>query len=315
MRSIPALTILALLAGCSAPLEPTVQEPASNPSLTAKPLGHRGNPFSYPLDLGNRWQYHRVFTVSAGPEATPFPPIVTRTRIESFMSCVEAGAIDYVVEHRVQTDTTVFGPRIAHQWIRYRQDMRGLYEKDVSIAEPASCEQSAIEELPPLLRNSAEEWLVAELTRALGAARTTRAVDPARVAQAAAAISARLALVRAALGPSTGAPGGALPDELTRLRYPLVVGSAWNVRETPFVVSSTVAGRDHVTLSDGKVPAYRVDTHIPSAFGPADRIHNWYGRAGWLGLELHFEVGTGLGQVMIDETIVLEEVDLLRGRF
>lgn len=317
MKSNPGWTVLLLLAGCSAPLEPAFKGVAStsSESVSPTPLSPGSNPFFFPLELGNRWQYHRVFRISTSlyPE---LPPIETRSRIESFMSCVEPGTIGYVVEHRIQTDTTLFGPSVAHQWIRYRQDMHGLYEQDVSIAEPASCEQSATEQPRPSVTEVGEDWLIAELTRSLHNSSTTRALDPARIRRAAATISRRLALLESARGSSAPTmAGGALPGELTRLEYPLLAGSTWNVREIPWVVTSTVVGHEHLNLPLGKVPAYRVDMDIPTVLGPTDWLTNWYGRAGWLGEELHFELATDVGLLIIDETIVLEDVSLTHGRF
>src|SRR5262245_58544638 len=130
--SFAAFLIPVLIAGCSAPLAPRGSEDVSTlAAVTGTPR------LFYPLDLGDHWRFHRVFTL--GPAGSPATS-VRRSRFDHDMVCVETlGGRSYVIDRFTQVDSTLAGPITSLQWIRNRQDPSGLYEADVDIGTAPEC--------------------------------------------------------------------------------------------------------------------------------------------------------------------------------
>src|SRR5262245_11093773 len=89
-----------LVAGCSAPLAPRGSEDSrSLAAITATPR------LFHPLDLGNHWRFHRVFTL--GTMGSP-NPTMRRSRIDHDLVCVETiDGRSYVIDRITQTDSTL----------------------------------------------------------------------------------------------------------------------------------------------------------------------------------------------------------------
>ena len=199
-------------------------------------------------------------------------------------------------------------------WIRCRQDRTGLYEADVSILDPPSCVAPAVstsggrggETLADLARRMDELIPLASRGR------------QAAFRAAAQRLSARLAIVDAALPTMTRASSQANgvgisgPGELTRLRYPLHPRARWIIRDEPCATFvARVEGTDVLDLPPGRLLGYRI--RISSEpFGPADVVHVWYGRSGYLQLVVHIESdaidssGAVYGRVVGDQREKLE---------
>jgi hypothetical protein len=276
----PLLLALAL-AGCSGPVAP---RSAAAPSQPAASAAAREPRLFYPLDLGNHWRFHRVLSTQG--------QVVRRSRIDHDLVCVDGiGGRAYVVDRLTQTDSTVVGPLTYHQWVRSRQDPSGLYEADVDIGTPPPCDPGTVLAEPP------------PLDAAL--------LDPGPGGDAAREAVARVQRIEELL---MGRRSTAADGELTRLRYPLVVGRTWTVRSAPIAFSSTVEALEVLSLPFGPVQAYRIRTDAEVA-GPRDRVVTWYGRGGMLGMFVHVEIDTANGPFIAEDIITLEDLDLDRGRF
>ena len=298
------LFFTSFVGGCSrpvAPQHPTLE--ATRGGDGASPAGNNARLF-YPLDLGNHWRFHRVFTLEPDLPETPYPTIVKRSSIAHDHVCVEQVAgRDYVVDRITQIDSTLFGTATYYQWVRTRQDPTGLYEADLNIGVPPPCASPT----------ESAAWSVAGDMALLDAWRVS-AVAPSNVSaldRAALQVATRLREIRKVM--TTARASGPAEGELTRLRYPMVVGRSWIVREDP-LFSSTIEGRDVLALPAAEVSAYRV--RIDNAFlGPRDRVLSWYGRSGMVGMFVHIEIPTDLGLLIAEDILTLEDLSIDRGRF
>ena len=291
------------LIGCSSALDPTLG-PASRavepePAVSAAAAGS-GERF-YPLEIGNRWNYRGGFKVALDNGNDPLQVIAeVPSTFERTMECDQMiEGIVYRVEHAVQVQSSVFGPRTFHSWIRYREDRDGLYERDMTGANPGC---------PRPDPSLAAAGVTVERSIVEG-------LEDPRLRDAARAALARVDAVREVLrrGPPTSLEA-AVTGEITRLRYPLVAGATWTIRSDPRV-EATVEGLDHFEVATGRLPAYRIRIDWPGISGPRDLIHVWYGRAGYLGLSAHLEIGSDIGLLIADQTETLLSIDLVRGRF
>jgi hypothetical protein len=111
-----------------------------------------------------------------------------------------------------------------------------------------------------------------------------------------------------------------MPEELTRLSYPLRPGQEWTVRDEPFF-GSEVEAHDVLDLPPGKMSCFRIKM-TNFAMGPDDEVFVWYGRDGFLGMSIHVEGevidigGNPIGVLVFDQNMFLESLDLVRpGRF
>ena len=293
----PSVSILAatlFLSGCSGPLAPD----RSTSVLERDAARAASSPrLFYPLDLGNHWRFHRVFTLGSGASA-----VVRRSSIDHDLVCVETiEGREYVIDRLTQVDSTESGNNTYLQWVRNRQDPTGLYEADIGIGEVPACAGTP-EPTNPL----ADDMAIVETWRSGMAI----SMDAGSIDRAAEEMTRRLRLVRELL---SGRPTGGAGNEITRLRYPMTVGRTWTVREDPFF-SSTVEALEQLDIPDGKLPAYRVRTD--SAFlGPNDRVLAWYSRSGMVGIFVHIEIPVGTGILLAEDVITLEGITIDRGRF
>jgi len=288
-----ALTLL-LVAGCSRPIAPQASDAVARGAVSEAAAAR----LFYPLDLGNHWRFHRVFTLGAPGSPTP---TVRRSRIEHDLVCVETlEGREYVIDRVTQVDSTLAGAVTFHQWIRDRQDPTGLYEADVDIGTTPACAgggaSSGADEMEAL-----EDWR---------ASSPLAIADPVAAQHAMAALAGRLRLARRALA---GGTSGVENGELTRLRYPLRVGDSWTIREEPRFTSS-VEAFETLRLPMGNIQAYRVRVNA-AGFGPEDRVLSWYSRSGLVGILVHVEIPTDLGPLIAEDVIDLEALSIDRGRF
>jgi hypothetical protein len=266
----------------------------------AKVPGNPGQGAFYPLALGNTWSYTGGRSMSIG-DTPPYAVSVEETRTIAEME--ELFGRDYFLEERVSVDLGVVGgPDTFTYWYRYRQDRAGLYEADVSITDPPGGGSWDV-----LWERAAAD------ARPAGAS----ALDRARTAH-----FRKLEAVNQLLGRRTrsgmlaGPPGGIMPDEIQRLKYPLHVRQEWTIREEPLFWS--VAQRMEVLdLPAGMMNGWRISVYS-ELFGDDDLVYLWYGRAGFLGMTAHLESKSvdlygSVITVVSDEELFLES-HYLEGR-
>jgi hypothetical protein len=273
----------------------------------------------YPLDIGNHWGYAGELVVILDGDTSS----VTATHEERLIiGTEERFGREYVLERQETMDAD--GDTLSVSWLRYRQDRAGLYGADIPTSEPPLTRLARASAVP---RNTdmrprffASLWReAAARVRAENAEAYRAGWD--RLLRRLAAIDMSLGRASAADPALTGRPGGVLPDEITRLRYPLRPSQEWVVREEPFEVGSVVESHDVLDLPPGNIGGWRI--RITNAYlGPNDLVHLWYGRDGFLGHSIHVEEeivdpgGDPLGTVVLEESLFLDNLDLVgKGRW
>jgi len=264
----------------------------------------------FPLAIGNSWEYAGEFAIwmeGGTPQTTFTREVHTLAGYETLFDR------EYVLEERSITYNDM--PPAAMRWYRYRQDKAGLYEADVSVTDPPGDDApQAAEGL--LTTGTVSPWprLFADL------AAGTPEVDKAAFESARDEMQRKLALVEYLRGGSErallggGPPGGVLPEELTRLRYPLHVGREWIVREEP-QFTSIVERHEVLDLPAGKFGGWRIRVINPM-LGPNDTVLLWYGRDGllatyaWLEVEMVGPTGDPLGMMISEESLLLEDIEI-----
>lgn len=307
--ALMSLVLAALLAGCGTSSAPTL--PRSQRAAGAALEGARGSATGaqdrslfYPLQPGNRWDYARsgrfVLTPTGG---TPGAPTEFESTIEKTLTCTETYLErSYQVERTVETE----GSQSTSSWVLYRQDASGLFEADRATSELPACEGAAGARVAAMPGPAAalRERVLSRVTTAERAA-WAAAFDRLR---------ARREAVIAALSPRA-LSAGAREGELTRLRYPLHPGQSWAVRTDPLVVSR-VEEIESLTLPAGRFTGDRISIDWPGVFGPNDQAFFWYGRDGFLKLDLYLEAtatdeeGHPIGTIQNWETQELTDLAL-----
>ena len=313
------LTILALvLAGCSS--QPTA--PASA-RIVASALGATsggagglagGSPnpnLFYPLELGNHWGYdHALALYTIPPGGPPGPVFGIEDRHERDILCIESRS-----EQSYFIESTSFESGVAY-WVRYRQDASGLFEADISVAEPPACAGVSSRTLDT---EAIAAWRGDAAWAKVEAKLAERERDAYRAAWE--KVRERATAVRVALGLEAGTvprTAGIEPGEITRLEYALHPGAHWVIRGDP-LFEATVEAEDALDLAAGQVSGWRI--RIDTEFlGPSDHIHFWFGRQGFLKFVAHFELDAtdpdgNVGRVIADESEVLTDLALNGGRF
>jgi hypothetical protein len=270
----------------------------------------------FPLAIGNRWHLtgeDRVTVIPTGG-TPPFEETIIDNDITRQLTGTETiFGRSYVVLREDLFETVDGGNPSATiaSFVYYRQDASGLYEPDF-ITAPGVARNAGIGEV-------ATQTAPRVLPQAL------RARIPAREAlayeRAWDALQSKVSAIRAIL--SQGSPGGSagsrssdvLPNEITRLAYPLHPGAAWTIRTSPYF-ASVVEGVENLNLPAGRFAAYRI--RIESEFfGEADRVHLWIGRSGQLRFAYHLDVaatdvdGNEIGRLLFDHNEEVDEVDLV----
>jgi hypothetical protein len=268
----------------------------------------------YPLELGNRWDYARTFTAQVFPDGgEPESPITTEATIESEITGTEElfGRTYWVQENRWNEEGEA-----SVDWIRFRQDRRGLYEADVPLSQPPA---SRAEPLPHGGRRSVRVAAAPAsgdaIRQRLGRAHPAYVVALEKILERRRALHAALRAIRP--GPRIAAPpGGGEDGELVRLQYPLRLGAHWTVLTDP-LFESTVEGREKLQLPIGRRVAtrIRIDSEL---LGPNDRAYFWVDRCGELKFEAHFEGeatnenGERIGELVADEVMAVTAIEVSR---
>lgn len=305
-RLIRATLISLGLAGCASPLAPdraALRQP--EPSIVlpgAHPIAADAKGGFYPLRLGNRWDYAVSYTMTlVTPEAPPLPATSSGTMHRELICTELIGGREYFVE---QSLVVLDNVRALPQWIRYRQDGKGLFEADVSLGAAPACATASP-------AGSARPW-----SPVSAAANLTRGVDErVRAAFEAAAIRLEARLRQIETMARSASPAGAASTdleaspELVRLAYPLVVGRRWFIRADP-AFEAVVEAPELLQLPAGRLMGWRIRI-VPPGVSPEDRVHVWYGRAGYLGLEARIAMdavdlnGNVVGVVIADQREML----------
>jgi hypothetical protein len=237
-----------------------------------------------PLELGNEWSYEgRIVELSTIHGVT--------SRSETAYDLVSNIACTDEIDGRayfVQRDTQIFGNIGFLQWIRYRQTQTGLYEADVSVSTPSSCD----------IRTPSSGVVARVPARTFTSPAIQVAYDRARE-QALAKLDLVYALWRPA--PKPGPPGGAAANELTRLAYPLRVGARWVIRGDPRFMASVV-GYEWLDLPAGRMAGFKIRI-TSELFGPGDRVYSWVSRDGFL------KFSAEVSSPITDETGVIGRLD------
>jgi hypothetical protein len=292
-----AVALAVLPIGCSSrsstPFDPLTGRDVSDRSgsprvAAAADLSSSGG--FYPLAVGNRWHYSRVFTLDYhGLGADTFRTSTDRVNIGT----ETRSGRTYFVEEETSTQDSRPG-EVFQGWTRYRQDRAGLYYRDVCACEP------------PVLDGSSVRVPLQTVVSAAAAPRDTwtrlsrrvAAEDEAAFHRAMMDLSARMERMRRAVVHSTealaetsGRPGGADSGEVTLLPYPLHVGKSWQIRPD-FGLTWTVEGVEMLETPAGRFRSYRIRVSVPNE-GPEDFVRVWFGRAGQLAYRIHVVVTEG----------------------
>lgn len=275
----------------------------------------------FPLSIDSEWELSGLFQTEMIPADSHATLATAGIEVYEFWKNVgteSRNGLEYVVQmRRIETDGGKDDPAI--EWYRYRQDKAGLYEADVSTNLPPSS--------APELRASAGKAIAGSQEGvdpyAAAWAGLASSLDPdhrpqireawersvARLRVMQGTLRGGLAHSLAALGP----PGGAEPEELTRLAYPLRPGASWVVRDLPDF-RMTVESLEVLDLPEGRLPSYRIRL-TSSLFSPEDRAYLWFSRWGLLALYLHAETvatdpaGNPIGILIVDD---MREVGAIR---
>jgi len=268
----------------------------------------------FPLDIGNRWTYTGKVSLEVGEGSA----VVFHTEEEHTIVGTEIlFGREYILEKQeivVNTRDAMFT-----YWVRYRQDRAGLYEADVPILEPPSAGEDggAYTDLKVDIRRS--QWAI--LWQRIST--KIRPENQDAYQQAWDRLFQKLRVIDEVLGRQTlgirmliGPPGGVLPDEITRLRYPLHPRQEWIIREDPFM-TSIVEGHEVLDLAPGKMGGFKIRV-LNAALGPDDIILFWYGKEGFLKLFTHVEdeavdpEGNPIDTLVSEHSLILESLDLVQ---
>jgi hypothetical protein len=318
-----SVATLPILSGCEVNndriMEPGVQKTPSSPqyvlncrniirSLDSRPSGF------FPLDMGNRWTYsgETFIMVEGGEKST-----VHYNEERTIVGTEELFDRVYFLEKQEIIDDTR-GDVITY-WVRYRQDRAGLYQADVPITDPPNDDEVFATFTSTQADKRKERWnflcqrissefrsdnLNAFLMASNNIYQKLRMID---------VILGRQALRIPSLG---GPPGGVLPDEITRLRYPLHPRQEWIIRDSP-LFESMVIGHEVLDLPAGKMHGFKISI-VNELFDPCDVVLLWYGRDGFLRMFAHVETemvdpsGNPIGTLILEENLILESLELAR---
>jgi hypothetical protein len=291
------------------------RELQAEPDLTTPGTHASGRKGFYPLDIGNHWTYLGETVVVIDGDTSS----VIHTREErSIIGTEERFGRLYILEEREAVDED--GNILTTFWVRYRQDRAGLYEADIPITEPPLAGTGEPSDDRP--HAAAPRDRMANIWPDAVARIAPEKEDAYREGWE--NLCRRLRIINIALGRETaatpvlgGPPGGVLPEEITRLQYPLHPSQAWIIRDDEILVSAVVEEHDVLDLAPGKMGGFKIRL-LNDDLGPEDLVHVWYGRTGMLGLSVYIEQelvdpgGNPIGTLVFDERRFLESLDLVR---
>jgi len=264
----------------------------------------------YPLDIGNSWTYKGERSMSIGDHESYH---ISVQEMRSIVGTEELFGREYILEEQVIIAGNVFGlDDTITYWLRHRQDRAGLYEADVAMNIPPGEDSDAANLLGENLNTDLDSWN--ELWKR--SVDELEYIDPEAVERAKIAHFNKINAVNELLGRKTGSvlltgpPGGILPDEIQRLRYPLHPGQEWVVRDSPLFFS-IVEGMDVLDLPAGRMNGWRIFVYN-EFLEDNDIVRCWFGRCGFLGMTIHLETEMDgvYGVIISDENLFLESYDL-----
>jgi hypothetical protein len=286
-------------AGASRLLGPTEgDKPFDWPSGDGSAFGLQGQgPSQYPLAVSNRWDYSIRLRTTIIDDHGAQPPVVTEHPwVAEIIGTRDLGTRTYYIQAESDPRVAAAAPSLT---FLLRGDRSGLYSTDAISTEGGSARAAL---------NTA-----ALLRQSVGQVLTDESQHPA-FERAAIALATKLDAMRDDMLAYQPRPGGADPGETTQLRYPLHMSARWIVRDSPRFVR-TVVGRERLRLPAGDFTAWKL-RGTSELFGPGDRVHFWYARAGLVRLTLRAEVdvvddaNTVIGRMIVEQDQVLESLHL-----
>jgi hypothetical protein len=231
----------------------------------------------------------------------------------SIVGSEELSGREYMLENQVSIISSGIDPDdTITYWYRYRQDRAGLYEADVATTDPPGDDGAAASPAGEDLSIGRTRWDMLWKKTVDG----LKSIDKETVERARIAHFRKIEAVNELLGRGdgpgllAGPPGGILPDEIQRLRYPLHPKQEWIIRDTPLFYS-VVERQEVLDLPAGRMNGWRIRVYN-EFLGDNDIVYLWYGRSGFLGMTVHLETEMdGVSGTMIsDEDLYLESYDL-----
>ena len=310
-----ALISLFALPGCFRSLDPVsarstpgaLGEMSGAAASSAGPEREPGT--FYPLVPGNRWSYRQEFYAELRPlgDTAAFRGTST-VNVERTLECaITFGGATWQVETSVSRIDDQPTPHL--EWTRLRQDRQGLYELEIIPTITFPCGTPAGAVVAPAAPWLARAVAASAVSRQRGEARPSRYSEAGLIEGFAREFARRIWTSSLAVPAGYPAQVSIGPTVLTRLRYPLHVGAEWAIRPesdrdgNPSFLAR-VERQEPLSLAGRSRTAYRIRI-TSSLFGPNDSVVVWYGRDGFLQLEVRTEfsitdengvlVGTGLG--------------------
>ena len=268
----------------------------------------------YPLAIGNSWTYSGESSISMGG----FEPCsISVTEKRSIVGIEELFDREYILEKQEIEESS--RNDIVTYWYRYRQDRAGLYEADVAVNDPPVEDYYRIGPSHDNLDPDCARWT--ELWQQL--ADKMKFIDSDMVERARIVHFNKISVINELLGRNanealltSGPPGGILPDEIQRLKYPLHPRQEWIIRDAPLFYS-VVESHEVLDLPAGMMSGFKI--RIYNEFlDDDDIVYFWYGRRGFLGMDVHLETemfdseGNSYGTVISDEDLFLDSYNLVK---
>lgn len=267
----------------------------------------------YPLDIGDTWLYEgQMSFYIEGDEAGVSVNYFTQS--SEIVGTDEQFGRDYMLERRSIQESI---PGDVIQWIRYRQDGRGLYEADVSIYLPPGGDIDTPGMAMDLSESRSLKWerMSLEVAGSAGSTRTGALEDARiRLLEKIRIVDELFNRAGSDRSPERGKKGGVLPDEITRLRYPLRPGQEWVIRDDPYF-GSVVVCNDILDLPAGMIRCWKIEV-TSSFFEENDKVFLWYGRDGLIRSFAHLESismdpsGNPGNTLVSEEDLYLVEFDI-----
>lgn len=306
--------VCAVIPGCVGIVEPPLSAVQARVVRSGGTEVTAQNSLFYPLDIGNHWEYERkshiVVIPTGGPPGDPLDHV--SDKIVNLTGTAEQYGREYVVQHEsIREDDIAFD----NDYL-YRQDASGLFSADPPAGASATAGRN------DAASSAARERIVNRLTAGLPAAYRAAALRVLEKQRRIREIAFHAAQPAARVGHSLlskATPGGPLEGEIALLVYPLHPHDSWHVREDPLVVY-TVEGHENLKLAAGNFQGFRIRIDWPGVFRPGDLVHVWFGRDGYLQLEVHVtgdavdQDGNVIGTVISDESESLRALSLVGGR-
>jgi hypothetical protein len=312
LGALASLLSILLVNGCSrdVPVAPALRGGAATEaraSLAASPAGA-----FFPLIIGNRWHATAVFRVTVTPnQGSPYSDAFHQDISRELIGTEALFGRTYVVMREDVVETGPGESSSGSSWTRYRQDASGLYEADVSALQPPGSEPvlSSVRTASASGRREFPGSLASRMT----------AVELQAYRAAWDRIQDRIAAIRRGLGQEVVIRAdGLMPNEITRLRYPLHPGATWDIRTDPDLTFTSIAEAvEPLNLPVGNLTAWRIRIWI-TGLSDQDSVHLWIGRSGQLQFTYHLvgiatdEDGNVIGTTASDYSETVDRIDLVK---